>query len=481
MVDSDLAAQSELAKDAIFFQAVVLNLSHFWFWRREFDSAGGATGFSSAAVADIDAIFLECEDELGAFLNVKCSKTFCGHLVGRHIAKILPENGVKVGIGKRFATKLVGMVNEERLIGLFKQLCLINAPALEERACMVWTRSLLENMGLEVFEDGAGAEIGGNCGNLIATLRGNKPGAPRIFLSAHFDTVEPTEGLMIEERDGVIYSASDTILGADDKGGMAPIIECCQYFLESGEEHGDIVLLLSVAEEIGLLGAGALKIEDLNVDFGYVFDTGPPVGSFVNRTATHDKMDVTIYGKPAHAGKHPEEGISAIQVAADAISHMKLGRIGPETTANIGLIMGGSAVNVVPPMTKLKCEARSTSVEELDAQIAHMKEEFSAAAARWGADVDFDYKRHYCSYHVDPSSRVIQIAQKAAANLGYDGALRTTLGGSDANQYNAKGVPTIVVATGMEKIHTHDEYISRKELIQTAELAIEIVREAAKG
>jgi tripeptide aminopeptidase len=372
------------------------------------------------------------------------------------------------------------MINEERLVSLFKELCLINAPALQEKDCFDFVKNHLIKMGLEVHEDNAGAKIGGNSNNIIAWLRGNKPGAPKIFLSAHLDTVEPTAGLTIEERDGVFYSSSDTILGADDKGGMAPAIEAVQCLIETGEPHGDVCLLFSVAEEIGLKGAAALEVEDLGLDFGYVLDTGPPVGTFVTRTATHDKLDITIMGKPAHAGKDPEKGVNAIQVAAAAIAGMKMGRIGPETTANLGIISGGSAVNVVCPEVKIRAEARSTSVEELDKQVGHMIQRFEEAAREWGAEVNIDHERHYDSYNIPEDSLVVKVAQQASMDLGFGAKLRTTLGGSDANVYNTKGIPTIVVATGMDKIHTHDEFISRRDLVDTAELAYRIIRRASE-
>ncbi len=372
------------------------------------------------------------------------------------------------------------MINEERLVQLFKDLCLIDAPALQEADSVAFVRRHLEEMGLEVSEDDAGAKIGGNANNLIAWLRGNKPDAPKIFLSAHFDTVEPTAGLVIGERDGVFYSESDTILGADDKGGMAPAIEAVQALIESGEPHGDVCLLFSVSEEIGLKGAEALDIQSLGLDFGYVLDTGPPVGTFVTRTATHDKLDIQIIGKPAHSGKDPEKGINAIQVAADAIQGMKLGRIGPETTANLGKIEGGTATNVVCPFVKIKAEARSTSIEELDRQVDHMIQKFEEAARAWGAEVKIDHARHYVSYQVPDDSPAVQVAQRASRALGFDPVLRTTLGGSDANIYNQKGVPCIVVATGMDKIHTHDEFISREDLVDTARLAYQLILEAAK-
>jgi len=345
---------------------------------------------------------------------------------------------------------------------------------------MEWTKAYLEKMGLEVRKDSGGEKIGGNSNNLIAWLRGNVPGAPKVFLSAHFDTVEPTEGLVVEERDGVFYSASDTILGADDKGGMAPAIEAVHALMESGEPHGDICLLFSCAEEIGLLGADAVDLEELNLDFGYVLDTGPPVGSFVIRTATHDNLDILIHGRPAHAGKDPENGINAMQVAATAIQGMCLGRIGPETTANLGIIEGGTAVNVVCPFVKIRAEARSTSVAELDAQVAHMIQRFEDAAAQWNTTVEIQHHRHYNAYQIAEDSPVVQVALEASRNSGFNPALRTTLGGSDANIYNAKGLPCIVVATGMDKIHTHDECISRESLVDTARLTYQILLSASK-
>ncbi|MGV3616986.1 MAG: M20/M25/M40 family metallo-hydrolase [Fimbriimonas sp.] len=373
------------------------------------------------------------------------------------------------------------MINEERLVHLFRELVTIDAPALQERECVAWTRKYLEEVvGLEVWEDDAGEKIGGNANNLIARLPGTLPEAPKIFFSAHFDTVEPTAGLVIEERDGVFYSASDTILGADDKGGMAPAIEALHALKESQEPHGDVYLLFSVAEEIGLRGAAAMDIEALDVDFGYVLDTGPPVGSYVVRTATHDKLDVLIHGRPAHAGKDPENGLNAMQVAAAAIHGMCLGRIDPETTANLGIIEGGTAVNVVCPFVRIRAEARSTSVETLDRQIAHMIDRFETAAREWGTTCVIDHARHYVSFDLPVDAPVVQVAQAASRALGLEPKLRTTLGGSDANVFNAKGVPSVVVATGMDKIHTHDELCSRSDLVDTARLTVELVRAAAR-
>ncbi len=371
-------------------------------------------------------------------------------------------------------------MQEERLFKLFTDLCLINAPALQERESVDWTKRYLQGLGLEIREDNAGGKIGGNANNVIGKLPGNTNGAPAIFFSAHFDTVEPTEGLEIGERDGVYYSNSDSILGADDKAGMAPAIEAVHSIIESGAPHGDIFLVFCVAEEIGLKGAFACDIQDVGVDYGFVFDTGPPVGTFVNQVGTQDKVTAKITGRPAHAGKHPEEGINAIQAAAKAVAKMKVGRIDENTTSNVGKICGGTATNVVPAETVLHCEARSLDMKKLAAQTAHMKECFETAAAEMGAKADVQIERSYEGYHVPDDALLVRVAQAAARNLGFSGDLRWTLGGSDANAFNVKGVPTIVCGTGMEQIHTHDEHVSKKDLVDLTRLAIELINLSAK-
>ena len=369
-------------------------------------------------------------------------------------------------------------INEARLIELFLQLCSFNAPSRQENEIVAWTENYLRQAGFEVWQDRAGELIGGNANNLIAKLPATDPSKPGIFFSAHFDTVEPTAELEVREEQGFFRSSGNTILGADDRAGIAPAIEAVLTARENGVAHGDIYLLFSVAEEIGLLGAAHMDLSDVKADFGFVLDTGPPVGTFVTKAASHDKLTVTITGKPAHSGKDPENGVNAIVVAANAISGMKLGRISPYTTANIGVIHGGSATNVVCAEVTLWAEARSRSSEELDAQIAHMKARFEASALQFGAQVRFDHHRHYEGYDIPDEHPAVQIARAASLALGLQPESRITLGGSDGNVFNRRGLECIVIATGMDKIHTHEEQVSRKDLITTADYAYELIRHA---
>ena len=203
-------------------------------------------------------------------------------------------------------------VNEQRLVSLFTEMCRVNTPARHEKALIDIIQPRLEVMGLACVRDNAHRETGGNSGNRIATLQGNVEGVEPIFFSSHFDTVEPNPNVQIVIEDGVIRSDGTSILGADDKGGMAPIIEAMQVIQERDLPHGDVQLLLTVSEEIGLLGAHHIDRSLVHATMGFVLDTGPPVGTVVYTAPTQDLSDVTITGKPAHAGFEPEKGISAI-------------------------------------------------------------------------------------------------------------------------------------------------------------------------
>ncbi|MEJ5171823.1 MAG: M20/M25/M40 family metallo-hydrolase, partial [Fimbriimonadales bacterium] len=318
------------------------------------------------------------------------------------------------------------MVRPERLFTLFRELCLIDAPALREAECVAFVRRKLESLGLEVREDQAGSKIGGDANNLIARLPANAHGYPSVFLSAHFDTVEPTAGLQIEETQELFRSASDTILGADNKAGMAPAIEAVESILEDDAPHGDVWLLFSVAEEIGLKGAAAMDLEGVDVDYGYVLDTGPPVGTFVTRTGTHYKVQARLIGKPAHSGKDPEKGVSAVQMLAEAVHGMRLGRIAEELTANIGLVKGGTAANVVCPMVEVVGEARGTDLSALQEQIDHMVARFEQAAEIWGGRAEVEVSKHYDGYCLREDAPVVRRAVTASRDLGLQPELRWT-------------------------------------------------------
>ena len=302
------------------------------------------------------------------------------------------------------------------------------------------------------------------------------PDAPPIFFSSHLDTVEATPNLEISVIDGVVRSVSDTILGADDKSGVAPILEAMTLLSESGEPHGDIQIILTICEEIGLVGAKQIDPAHIRATYGFVLDGGPPIGGVTVTAPSQNNLRVRIVGKPSHAGGSPELGINAIAAAGSAIHFIHQGRIDPETTANIGVINGGTARNIVPAEAFIVAEARSRDNDKLATQTAHMVKVFRREAEAIGAKAEIEVEEGYRTYRLEENHPVLQIAKTAAQKCGYPFALRESGGGSDANIFNALGTPTCVLSCGMQAIHTHDEFCEVADLGKSATWVVEIVR-----
>lgn len=370
-------------------------------------------------------------------------------------------------------------IDQNRLVQTFLELARQNTPSKHEAAASRIAYDILVGLGFECHYDDAGEQVGGDIGNLIAFKKGTVADAPPIFFSSHFDTVEPTPGLEPIIDGDIIRSDGKTILGADDKCGVAPILEAMRVIGEQNIPHGDIQLLLTICEEIGLVGAAHMNPDDIKARYGYVLDSGPPVGSFIYSAPTQDIFEVRIHGKAAHAGAQPEDGISAIQVAAKAIARMKLGRVGPETTANIGIINGGNATNIITAEVYLKGEARSRNQAKLDTQREHMFTCFREEAEAAGATVEIQNRTAYTTYELGMEDPVLAIGLEACERLGIESHLRVTGGGSDGNIFNAFGFPSTVVGCGMMNIHRHDEYVRISDMVKSAQLVIAIVQTAA--
>ena len=370
-------------------------------------------------------------------------------------------------------------LQNDRLGGLFTTLCQINSPPRHEREVAEYVKGFLRGLGLSVKEDHASQVVGGNANNIVANLPANIERAPKIFFSAHMDTVTPNPNVKIIIQDGKIHTDGTSILGADDKAGLSTILEALRIVVENNLPHGQIQLLISVCEEVGLLGARALDFALVDSDFGFVYDSGPPVGSVIIEAPTHDKLEVRVIGKPAHAGVEPERGISAIQIAAEAIASMRLGRIDEETVANIGIIQGGQMTNIVCPEVSIKAEARSWNPAQLDAQIAHMVAEFERAARKFGGRTEIHHERHYEGYRLSEADLPVKVVRTAAQKIGLEAPMRRTGGGSDASVYNARGLPCCVVGTAMQKVHTHEEFVLIDDLVRGVDLTLAIIREVA--
>ncbi len=369
-------------------------------------------------------------------------------------------------------------IDEKRLVETFLELLKINGPTLGERPVADYLKGIFSGLGCEIEEDEAEAAIGGDCGNLLVKMPGKDPKAPGLIFSAHLDTILPTDKLKVVEQDGVFSSDGTTILGADDRAGVAEIVELARALSEEGGSPVPLEFLFTVAEETGLTGAKALKAGWLEGKVGFVLDTSGPVGTAVNRGPYGEKVRVTVRGKAAHAGMAPEAGISAIEIASRAIAGMELGRIDEDTTANIGKISGGEAQNIVPDRTEVIGEARSLVEEKMVRQVKRMEESFEEAAREFGGKVEFKTERDYTGYDFPEDSPLVESARKAAEAVGAPFLLATSCGASDANFLNGLGIPTLNLSAGYLKPHSKEESISREELIKGVKLIYEIVRRA---
>lgn len=373
------------------------------------------------------------------------------------------------------------MINEKRLIESFMELVRMDSISREERNIADFLIEKLENLGLEVIVDQAGEKVGANSGNIIAKLNGNTKVATPIMFAAHMDTVVPGKNINPLREGEKIISTGETILGADDKAGIAAILEALHLIRENNILYGDIEILFTICEELGLCGAKNLDVSQLKAQIGFILDAGGQVGQIIISAPSQNSIDFTIRGKSAHAGANPEEGINAIQVAGVALSRMKLGRIDEETTANIGIISGGKATNIIPDEVILKGEVRSRNEGKLEKYTKELKKITEDAAQEFKARAEVKINREYHCYNLPPDDLVVKIARKAAKDIGLQSLLRPSGGGSDANVFNKKGIPSVVLAVGMEKVHTIEEYILIKELKNATEYILSIIKTVALG
>lgn len=375
------------------------------------------------------------------------------------------------------------MIVQDRLIGTFMELVRVDSETKHEQEIAAELKRRFAALGLRVEEDDTAAATGHGAGNLICTLEATADGAeaPVIFFTCHMDTVAPGNGIKPQlGADGIIRSDGTTVLGSDDKAGIAAILEAIQAMQEQGTRHGRIQIIITAGEESGLVGARAMDAKWLEAEFGFAIDSNGSVGDIAVAAPAQCKIEIVIMGKSAHAGVNPEDGVSAITVASKAVARMPLGRIDRETTANIGSFAGGGATNVVCDHVVLKAEARSLDNAKLERQVAAMREASESAAAEMGATVRFASEIVYPAYKHDAASPVVQLASAALASIGKTPRPFHSGGGSDANIFNGHGVPTVNLAVGYQNIHTKEESIAAADIADTARAIVAIVHEAAK-
>jgi tripeptide aminopeptidase len=355
------------------------------------------------------------------------------------------------------------------VLDLFVELAAIPSPSGEEEPVAKVIRAYLGDLGLAVEDDEAG--------NLLTRLDpAEQNGGGSIFLCAHMDTVPPVDDIRpVVGEDGFVRNEAGTILGADNKATVAVLLEAARLLLSERRPHAGIELLFTVKEEVGLQGAKDFDHTRLRSKLGFVYDCSGPVGGIVRSAPYGKTIDVVFKGRCAHAGLAPEEGRSAIAAAGRAIADLRLGRIDEETTANVGLIEGGTGRNVVPDRCELAAEARSRDEGKLADHVQEMLDAFTFAAAVAECEVETRISETYAGYRFKPDDPVFALASEAVRRAGLEPRAIDVGGGADANVFNARGVPCVNLANGMMQVHTPAEHIAVADLDTMLNVTLELV------
>ncbi len=374
-------------------------------------------------------------------------------------------------------------INEKRMVQLFCDLARITSLPGKEGAIARRLSILLKFLGAEVFIDDAGRKIGGETGNLIARWPGTVPCAP-LLLSAHMDTVGPADNVKPIVAKDRISSDGTTILGADCKAGIAVILEVIKVLEENRLHRPPIEAVFTVSEEMALMGAKYLDYSKLRARHGLIFDNEQGIEHVITSAPAADKMEIKVYGAAAHSGVAPEKGISAIKVVSDAVARMKLGRIDRETTANIGFISGGNAINIVPPLVELSGEARSHDPAKLRKQTRHMEDCLKKAVRKVKVRADgrlvtpryeFQVEQKFPNLRIDRDNPVLPLIAAAMKEEGFKMKPSASGGGTDGNILYGHGIQAPVLATGMRNVHTTAEYLDLGDFFACARLTLRVV------
>lgn len=364
------------------------------------------------------------------------------------------------------------MINKTRLLNTLLELLKIDGPALCERPVSDYLKKYFKEIELDLEEDDTGSKIDGNSGNLYLHMHGI--GDSSVAFLAHMDTVKPTFGLEPIVTDNNVRSNGKTVLGADDRLGIALLCELVKYLKESKIKHCPIEIIFTVAEEIGLFGIKNIDYNRIKSKIAFVLDAGGSCGKIVSKAPSLERMNITVKGKASHAGSSPEKGVNAIAIAAKAISNIKQGRVDQDTTLNIGKIEGGTATNIVSDKVKIEGEARSFNPSTLTEQIKNAEVQFLTAADEFGGSIEFDHKLSFSTFNLDKESQPVKMAVSAAEKKGIPHKITHTGGGSDANILNAHGIISAGLGIGYFEEHTNNEYISLKDMYNSLEWLIEI-------
>jgi tripeptide aminopeptidase len=360
-------------------------------------------------------------------------------------------------------------------LALFTELAAMPTPSGAERRAADRVTAYLRDLGLAVDEDDAGPRIGANAGNLLCRIPATAAGGLPIFLCAHLDTVPPEGPIEPIVEDGIVRNAAGTILGADNKAAVVAMLEAAALLVREQRPHAGVELLFTPKEEVGLLGAKAFDEARLHARVGYVYDQAAPIGDVIVAAPSAVSLLLRFRGRPAHAGMAPEDGRSAIAAAARAIADFRLGRIDHETTANVGVVTGGTARNIVPEWCSVEAEVRSHDEGKLAEVVQEMLDTVTFAASLGECEAEAQVEESYRAYRFRRDDLAVRLAASALGRCGVEPRYEWTGGGADANVFNERGRPCVNLANGMAEIHTADEHIAVADLERMVDVTLALV------
>lgn len=358
-------------------------------------------------------------------------------------------------------------MDKERLINTFCELVKIPSESPNDKEFIAYLEDLFKKEGAKTVKD--------TFGNLVARFdaKGSSSKEPVMFC-CHADTVSPGIGIepVVEEK--VIRSKGETILGGDDKAGIAEIIE----MLRSAKKHPPLEILITRCEELAPAGAEFFDYSLLKSKMGYVIDMDTPSDVIIGGpTAIFFK--IKYKGRSAHAGAEPEKGISAVQAAAEAISNLRLGKIDSETTSNVGVVKGGLNMNSIPEDAEIEAECRSLNDKKAWELVDEMKNVFKKAAEKFGAQVEIEAITALEAYSIPKDSKVVQSVVNAIRKNGLKEDVKSIAGGTDATHLNHKGIQTAALGIGGRMMHSTEEYVVIDEMFALSKIITTLVEDLA--
>ena len=372
-------------------------------------------------------------------------------------------------------------MDKQKILENFLNLVKIPGPSKYEKDVAEYVCNKLKDLGFTVRVDDVGEKINGNTGNVFAYKNSNHKTDLTLLFSSHMDTVKPCDNVNPIIKNDRVFSDGTTILGADDRSGINAILTGFEYVFDSGMDYPNIEIVFTVAEEIGLYGSRYIDSSNLKSKTGFVFDCSLPPGNIVTQTPSSVVFDIICKGRASHAAVAPEKGVHSIMIASRAISQLKTGLIDEDTIFNIGTISGGTATNVVPEQTIVQGEVRCFNEEKLMSVLENTKKIFKTEAENLNGFIDFKIDPKYKGFKLTEENSAVQIICKAIKRIGKECTFKKYVGGSDANNFNEKGIQTVNIGLGTENVHSKRESIPIENLIFASNLLVEIIRESTKS